>query len=1648
MTARPYLRRLGALLQAGVRRPAHAAQFLASRIARGWPVPVRNTRRVPLTPPRPVPGRTSIRRWMPGRRILPLRIASVQRRSALWRGPRRGPCGDRALSGAQRAGGLAPLMLPALLLPLPLLLLARPPAHHRGVAAPLNVVVTPKDSALTTMISTNSSVVFEVSNTGSVDSAFTLSCTPSGTITSCTPQTDLLPLAGHTAEEVTVTYAASGTPGPGTLMLTAVAHNVSVPRDSGSYDFTVVGPTPTLTQPRQNDSVFNRGHCLTTDHGPFTWSCGDGMLMLTVPGITTLDKNRPLTLTYASNTADPHPLIAANVTMPASASPYTIDRIRAVLTVNDTVRRSVTYTPWSSGTKQIVLDWDATAQHTGAFYYSLVVYAVIGSDSTASTPATGITTVVNRRGGSYGPGGEWDGVERIVGNQPAGTENILWIGGDGSTMLFHQDSLRHYVAPKDGFVDTLRYNPGDSVWTLKGKYGITVHFDYSGRHTQTINRQGQVTRFFWHDFNGLDSIQLPPSSAHKTISMHYAGGLVDTIHIGNRRARLEVLGTYATRFAWPDSTYIDMFYDNAYRIDSTVDDRLARTQVTYGATSLVTALSQYYVSSTGGSATSTVHITPWQSAGFATGTTGQTPGDTAQAFTSILGPRNAGDSAEFHVDKWGAPVATFNADHQTTHYVRGDANAPGEISEIDFPNQRRAIMTYDDKANLTSMVDSSWGSDAFPTQRTTWAYLDSAELSSPSAVTAPDGTVTHFSYNFMGLTATETDPRGHITRYAYGVAVGDSLLGQLLMVTEDSVASWIQSLSRDSVRNDTTSFTYDRMGNTIRVRNPAGGISKYVRDTIMGLVTEATDPVGTHQGLVYDVMQRVVQQQQLDYLGDTTSSGCSTLEFSCNPRLTDAADTFRPARITQYFYSHGLLDGVNDPRGVRHRYVYDLRGLVAADSDEAGQVERTVYDSGGLMTSRTTRDGSTLRFGYDQSGRETQWTMPARGMDIFSIYATADSDRVTSTYDALGRLLTHNNFVIHGGSRVVHSVTRRYLANGAVSAEVVSEGGTVDHDSLGYSYDGGGRIVRRQWERGDRIDYGYDNSTGDLDSLTATWAYTGGTGSKTVGFSYDALGRRKIVRYPDNAMRDTLYYDRLGTLRRLRIINSAPTTTNRFQVTLTQDTVDLAGRVLHQRVNCDGFEASESTRGAPCGGWMPYETSSRYNRLAELVAQWGQQYHSGAEDSSAYRYDASGNRIHSWRQADGGHNVTYAYDSGSNRVRMSVDTSHKGDSLARNVRYSLYDLAGSRMVDSVEQYVRQGYQYDAAERMAGMASVGLQTLSTAPDTADFLTGDELTQFDSCRYDADGQLYRGCGTTDLKFSGSSVVRERNGDWWYVIGPGLDDPVLVIKRDRSAGDTTVRNVYPVVSDGRGQLVAIAQTDGDLEGTDLDNPEYQAGFWNSSGLTAHAQSFDPRRQSSPTPFAPISTFRNRQYDPSTGRWLQEDPIGLSGGANLYQYNGNDPNSFSDPFGLCKDKDGNDRPCAVEMSSYGRNNGESLSALAPGIYDKLLAVAAEADVDLGINAIRKGDHQDPGHAAGMAVDIGFINGHSIGYHHTTSPGMREASLGVQEAAAKLGGLKSNTGTLGPAGVFVGKSQQPTPFKNPATELEHRNHIHLSFVQ
>ena len=1304
-------------------------------------------------------------------------------------------------------------------------------------------------------------------------------------MTGCTPDagTLTLPALGSTSE-FGVTFDIASSTGTGQVSLKA--SNIAV--DTGWYAVTAAHPSgPTLTQPRQPDLVVNRAHCVTSAAGIADWSCGDALVMLGTPSYTTLDRARSLTLTYASSTASPQPLVSANVALAAGPS---LDRITAVLTVHDTVRTTVTYSPWITGVRQLVLGWNAASAPTGAYPYTLTTYAVAGTDS-ASSSVSGVLPVVNRTTGPYGAGWEWLGVERLVLHQPvgSGSAQILWVDGDGSSKLYHQVNSTTWVAPAEAYRDTITFASGEYTRTLR--HGVQVIFDSTGRHVRTNNRQSQVTNFYWRSATQLDSVRVPPvGSGGKTFVLHYNGSsLLDSVRVGGRDIGISISSGNLTQWRWPDTTSLSFHTNSNGKIDSTTDVRGGKTWLHYGVTALVDTAKVLYDSASVHLAAVTV-FRPWQSVGYA----GTVAGDTATAFTSIVGPRGVGDSAQFHVDKWGAPIAVFDADHQTTRYVRGDANVPALITAMHFPNARRDTMTYNARGNLVSLMDTTSGANAFPLQRTTWAYTSANDPDSPSQVTAADGTVTTFAYTSLGLTDSMLDPRSHVTKFGYA-ATDDSVRGQVLTVTERRAPTWIQSLTADRDTDLVTTLGYNASGNTVRVQTPAGGISKWQRDATSGLVTQFDNAVGFRQQVGYDAMDRAIRRIAVHAVGDS-STACLSNEFVCNPLIQAGLNPSGTADTTLATYTQGVLTQVRDPRSVLHSYRYDLRGLLVADIDEAGHVDSAVYDKGGLVVSNVTRNSDVMVFTYEAAGRQKSWVIPTRATTLFGSAVTSPRDTIVSTYDSLGNLLVHRS-----GQG---TITRTYFENGTVRTEQSTDTSSIvqQGDTLAYSYGTGGRLTALQWPRGDTIAYGYNGSTGDLDSVTATWHASTGNQTERFVLATDAMGRRRGVTYPYYSMADTLHYDRLGMLRELRVYNSAPspggTPSNRFNATLRHDSVDVMGRALHQLMQCDGMTGDASTVGAPCGSWMPYETSTRYNRLGAVAIQAGTQYSTSGFRADTLRFDPSGNQLSAVHYASPGHTVQFNYSSASNRLGTSVDSSWRTQGKATTTYR--YDLAGSRTEDTVANKFVQAYQYDAAGRMKGRTSVE-PTSVTIPGSG-ISANDTTRNPNTCGYNADGLLVRGCGVARVSYVGSNVAREHDGDWWYVVGPGLDEPLLAVKRGFSGMANATQLWLPVVSDGRGQLIVIADSGGQLQGT-LIGPQYDAGLWNSSGLTAHSQSFNPRRWATPGGIDTISTFRSRQYDPATGKWLQEDPIGIAGGVNLYQYNGNDPNSFGDPFGLCPD-------------------------------------------------------------------------------------------------------------------------------------------------
>ncbi|MDZ4235896.1 MAG: RHS repeat domain-containing protein, partial [Dietzia sp.] len=268
-----------------------------------------------------------------------------------------------------------------------------------------------------------------------------------------------------------------------------------------------------------------------------------------------------------------------------------------------------------------------------------------------------------------------------------------------------------------------------------------------------------------------------------------------------------------------------------------------------------------------------------------------------------------------------------------------------------------------------------------------------------------------------------------------------------------------------------------------------------------------------------------------------------TAEFTCADLVQDALNPVGTADTTQATYTQGLLTQITDPRGVPRSYRYDLRGLMVAEIDEAGAVDSAKYDPAGLLTTHRTRlvaDTLTLQHvevtnSYDVMDRVTKTVIPGRTMSIFSgprdsVSGDVPADSVRVSYDSLGNVLsmTNRNAVI----------TRSYYETGHIRSErVVPVAGTALADSTGYAYDSAGRLRRVMWQSGDSVVYRY-TVAGDLDTMRVYWRTSTTPRSESWRFTWDGLGRRRIIHYPFNQMTVQYSYDRLGTLR--RVLSSNP----------------------------------------------------------------------------------------------------------------------------------------------------------------------------------------------------------------------------------------------------------------------------------------------------------------------------------------------------------------------------------------------------------------------------------------------------------------------------------------------------------------------------
>jgi RHS repeat-associated protein len=270
-------------------------------------------------------------------------------------------------------------------------------------------------------------------------------------------------------------------------------------------------------------------------------------------------------------------------------------------------------------------------------------------------------------------------------------------------------------------------------------------------------------------------------------------------------------------------------------------------------------------------------------------------------------------------------------------------------------------------------------------------------------------------------------------------------------------------------------------------------------------------------------------------------------------------------------------------------------------------------------------------------------------------------------------------------------------------------------------------------------------------------------------------------------------------------------------------------------------------------------TTTRYgydflNRLTEARTTGSR------TDTYAYDYDAASNRT---SLTHNGVQTTYDYDAGNELIRAGTTT------------YA-YDANGSLTSSSAGLQL----SYDAADRTVSVAPPGAPALDLA-------------------YADAGQSERTRkGTTTYHHTALGITGESGGPEGTSGFQRDSDGRLVLTREGGA-------TYYYLTDALGSVVALTDAVGDA----VARHRYDDPF--GADVVTTGAVYNPWRFAGEYLDAETGLYKigERYYDPTVGRWMQQDPakrflVADARQANAYTYAGNDPVNFTDPNGCSRRK------------------------------------------------------------------------------------------------------------------------------------------------
>ncbi|MBT2117802.1 RHS repeat protein [Dyella sp. LX-66] len=738
--------------------------------------------------------------------------------------------------------------------------------------------------------------------------------------------------------------------------------------------------------------------------------------------------------------------------------------------------------------------------------------------------------------------------------------------------------------------------------------------------------------------------------------------------------------------------------------------------------------------------------------------------------------------------------------------------------------------------------------------------------------------VTQYTYDTSGRLSTVTDALGHVTSFdtydMYGNPGRSMDANGVVTTMAYTPEGWLQSTTRDSAGTPaTTTVTYNAIGDVVQTKDADGVVVGYTYDDARRL-TDIADAFGNHIHYTLDTEGNRLKEEIFDASGALKRSVART--FNSLSQLLTVTDALQHTVLT-----YAATDG------------YDAAGHPQHSSDAAGIQRKLGYDALGRLVSTienyngtdTASQNSQRVVSYDSSDQVEGIGDPdaiatvydRNGLGDLKSFQSADTGTTAYTYDAAGNVLTRldangntRTFAYDALNRVTgvsfvdttlnisYSYDEPNSVTGCASSVPIGRLTRILEGAVSttYCYDARGNVVEKRQAQGRATDttrYTY-TLAGRLSSMTTP-------GQTLVQYSRDLAGRITSVSTTPihgagSTVASNIVYLPFGPI-------TSYTLGNGQVVTRTYDAnyqlADIASPIFNWHVSRDAMGNIIALGDA--AGANPATETYQYDPLYRLA----QVNDANGQAIEAYTYNKTGDRL--TKTASGTGSGLYTYDA---------DTHHL-TSIGNQAR--LYDANGNTTGSAVGGDAF-GFTYNGRNRLVSVLRNGRVVGTYVYNALNERVAKSATfpQVVNQRfvYDEGHQILGEYG-------------DASRDYVWV-----DDlPVAVIDSTATSSATSYvvsdgLNTPRAVSDGAGATVWQWSYKGNPFGEQ--QPTSTSGF--VYNLRFPGQYYDSE--------SGLGQNVNRDYEATTGRYIESDPSGLMGGMATYAYVGNQPLTYEDLLGL----------------------------------------------------------------------------------------------------------------------------------------------------